>query len=297
MTKLCVLTDWHIGHPGNGKAFSINTPWPEGASELADRLSHLCTKETVDTLVCCGDLTHTSTSEEIDRGVDFLVRAGCRNTILTLGNHDLMDPAALSRWRDRLGHNGAIQWQDSVISLDDCEIILITSRWWYANNALLEWSPNRTPIGVFEDQQLKWLDEVLEAGRPVCPAVIVSHFPVTYWVNDGHIPTVHENSIFENQAGKLWDIFARHPRVRMHLSGHTHETRITHCPWGVSVTTAAFNEVPFSIRIIDISSEAIRVETRDLGRDSDPVSGLSVLVTGQREADRAAVISSRRLVP
>lgn len=78
-----------------------------------------------------------------------------------------------------------------------------------------------------DDQQYDWLERTLRDTPPQTPVLILSHVPILsttplILVKDEHGESRVGSYLLHTDRIKLKDLFARHPNVKLCLSGHTH---------------------------------------------------------------------------
>ena len=276
--RLCVITDLHIGHPCKPEDFRIGE-----LSDLVNKpnvskaLSNLITGERVDSLISCGDLIHDPNDPAaLDQLHDFLVECTANNkanVCAVLGNHDLWERKnsksgkdLVQMWRhfrDSAGGSGS----SSAIAVDRpvihrvgdelCDIFLLDNGWSAESPA---WKEDDPPFGRLSDSSLRWLDKELAASKAIW-AIVVSHFPLHYFVNDMQVGQKQISDLAE-QRRRLHAVLENHPRAVIHLAGHTHEGRITHGQGAIEITTPAFNESRHFCRILTVRPDALSIETR-----------------------------------
>jgi 3',5'-cyclic-AMP phosphodiesterase len=82
-------------------------------------------------------------------------------------------------------------------------------------------------IGRLDDEQFAWLESELKAASE--PVLILSHIPILsapceiYFKEPVSLKRDLSNSLMHTDAKRLVDLFAKHPRVKLCLSGHVHE--------------------------------------------------------------------------
>jgi 3',5'-cyclic AMP phosphodiesterase CpdA len=274
-TTLCVFTDLHIGHPCNGGFHVGELKDLDQLPGVAIALNALLKERKVDALVCCGDLIHDPNDKAaLPALASFFERctAGTSaSAYAVLGNHDLWkraipnpaDPEEL--WRSfpqtvGVGRPVVIAADRSIghrIGNDLCDVFLCANRW--SDDARV-WHENTPPFGTLSDDTLEWLDEALASSTAAC-AIVVSHFPLHYFVNDMTVGPKEIRRLSEERR-RLHAVLAKHPRALLHFTGHTHESRVTHGHGAIEVTTPAFNESPHFCRLVTVRRTSVTLETR-----------------------------------
>ena len=274
--RLCVITDLHIGHPCKPDDFRVgelsnlvNEP------NVSEALSRLLKDKQVTTLICCGDLIHNPADPHACKDLEEFLCDCTEETDArvcgVLGNHDLWletngigasNPWAL--WKGfprRLGNKDFHLPRASPIccNLENslCDVFLLNNAWDIDHDGT--WKKGTEPFGTFSNADLAWLDQKL-SGSSAKWSVVVSHFPLHYFVNDMTVDQ-HWITILRQERERLHAILEKYPRAVLHLAGHTHESRITHGQGAIEITTPAFNEKPHACRLLTITANTLSVET------------------------------------
>jgi hypothetical protein len=124
-------------------------------------------------------------------------------------------------------------------------------------------------VGCLDEKQLEWLDAVL-AARTDRPAIVVLHYPLDitppYRLPPGF------TKLNDEYSRKLHEIFDKHDRVKIVASGHFHCTTTNQVGGRLHLTTAAFSEAPFQVRLLEVTHSKITVKTVELHDPSDRVA-------------------------
>ncbi len=281
--RFAFITDTHIG--GDNSGWHRQPRWAGDPSILFDRLKRILDDHLIEVLVHAGDITEHGTRDEIELSLDLLDRLKIP-VISCLGNHDMMAganlwPAAVERRRDFFPADTIVRWTD-------CDFVAVNNHWIRDGKPQMFWSPSFNPDPSIE-WQLEWLDEKLST-TPERPAVVVVHAPIDALPPDltGKSESVRESS--DAYCESLQLVLDNHPRVRLLLSGHCHVNHIARHSNRIQLTSTAFNEVPFMVRLIDMNANGnVSIQTISLREDSDPIDidQAAAWVTG-RASDRSA---------
>lgn len=209
--RIAQITDLHVAEPD-----TYMRGFVDANAKLAAAVAFLNERaDRIDVVVATGDLTNDGRPEQY-RLLRELLEPLQLPLYLVPGNHDEVDgfreAFAGSPW---LPASGPV---DYVI--DDHPVRLV---------GIDTTEPGRHD-GVFHAAQAEWLDATL-AARPDVPTVIFGHHPPFFtklWLFD---------AIRLTGAELLRDVVARHPQVRLVVSGHVH--RPVSSAWGTTQLTCA----------------------------------------------------------
>ena len=308
--SIVILTDLHFGrHPEDfclGSPVDLRDDNGSTGRLKARLLKHIDDQSPeVDLIIVCGDLVHDTSEGDRDKSkenADF--KRSLRNFLGDLrgpekkggpprsvhaifGNHDLMASTvdmAEEAWRAVVDDEHFKVERLTKVSVGHnrlCEVFFIDNTWLAQGGDDGAWfrgaGREPYPVGVIADESLEWLDQQLARSNAKCQ-IVVSHFPLHYWVHsrDGDpLPGVQHQAKLHEQRARLHSILCRYPRAVLHLTGHTHENRITHGEGAVEVTTAAFSESPHVCRVIKVendSGDSVSVELKSFVYDGDQFS-------------------------
>lgn len=209
--RIAQITDLHVAEPDTYMRGFVDANAKLSAAvaflnERADR---------IDAVVATGDLTNDGRPEQY-RLLRELLEPLRLPLYLVPGNHDEVDEfRAAFAGTPWLPAEGPVDY-----AVDDHEVRLV---------GLDTTEPDRHD-GVFHEAQAEWLDATL-AARPDVPTVVFGHHPPFFtrlWLFD---------AIRLTGADLLRDVVARHPQVRLVLSGHVH--RPVSSAWGATQLTCA----------------------------------------------------------
>jgi len=237
-----------------------------------------------DLVVHGGDLVDNGTPMEIETALRFLGELKVP-VAYCLGNHDLGTPNAFDLWQ-KTPHPPNVQRANCVVTLPDVDVILVNNGWltgMFWQHGTGGWQERILPA------DLVWLEAALVGERP---AILVVHTPpdpipprLTGLAEAIHVA-------FPDYVALVNDLVARHPRVRLVLSGHNHVTLATRHDDRWRLTTSALSEPPFEFRVIECDRRAIRVDTGPALRPLPDVAydAARAWVNGQA-VDRQLIVS------
>lgn len=259
--RIGIISDSHAGIHHDG---GWNQPvWIGGEETLFERLGKWRVANKVDFVIHCGDVAEPGS---IGKGIELLAGLGCPVAAVR-GNHDIMSPIQYGEWQRELSPHPQVQFGDSVFENELCDVVLLNNQWFDRRNTP-QWHWETSPVGWLDDTQLNWLETVL-AARTDRPAIVVVHYPLDM-TPPYPIPKEFAKHN-EEYSRKLNEIFDRHDRVKLVASGHFHCTTDRKTGERLHVTTAAFSEAPFQVRLIEISRTKLQVKTDQLYQTGDPV--------------------------
>ncbi|NLX05629.1 MAG: hypothetical protein GXY33_10840 [Phycisphaerae bacterium] len=260
MRKILYLTDSHIG--ADTTAWCQQPCCPHLLPDLWNDLREFVAANPLDLVLHGGDLTHHGTVDEQREAVRIAVGLGVPFR-LCLGNHDLAREGALESWLS-LGHElfGERSTPSGDFAVDlGSAILLVATNTWRDSDQPWFWSLEEALSGpVLADRQYMWLKEQLAAHRNK-PAILAMHetlYPLPPRLTGLEQPT-HEPSGFD--VARTRGFVEEHDQIRLVLSGHCHATCRTYDNGCVHLTTGAFFEPPFQVRILTVDRNGIDVET------------------------------------
>ena len=110
-----------------------------------------------------------------------------------------------------------------------------------------------TANGMFDDEELKWLDKTLSEYND-SKAILVQHFPI--------VEPSHSISHRVLNSDKYMAVVKKHPNVIAILSGHYHMAKITKIGNIVHVSTPSLIEYPNAFRVINFSDNGKKIEVK-----------------------------------
>lgn len=144
-----------------------------------------------------------------------------------LGNHDIWGFDKLKSGASGLEANWGKQWGLDLFGLSERYRTFDRAGWRFI---VLDsvYLTDRTYIGKLDDEQFAWLKKTLEATDKSMPVLVLSHIPiltVTAYLdgeNEKSGNWVVPGAWMHIDARKIKDLFAKHPNVKLCLSGHMH---------------------------------------------------------------------------
>lgn len=238
---------------------------------LIGRLKRDLSRNHCDALLLGGDLIEGGGEVEIAAAVTLFSDITIP-TIVVPGNHDLSQKANFELWRQKFAASPQASFGDSLISNSECDILAL-SNCWLSGDGPGYWFHRLEYFGPwFFDRQLEWLDRELEISK-TRPAIVLMHSPI---FRAGRV-----RAYFQAHRRRVLNIIERHPRVRLLLSGHTHETTYMRDPMTgrYDVTLGALLEPPCPWLLIEIETGRFRVTLRTLATSEDRFSSPKITST------------------
>lgn len=265
MLKIAYITDSHLGAHADG--FHQQPCWVGGLPTLLDRLRQFIAAQEIDLLVHGGDLVESATPEQIDQSLAQIASLGVP-VLMCLGNHDVCRQGAFAQWRKAVGAHDAITLADAHHQTDEADLYILNNHWTADGRTGMFWDP--TPpfryVPGWADGQLAWLDERLARFRDR-PAIVIVHTQVDA-IHTQTMPELDEY-IPDQYTLPFKAVLDRHAHCRLVLCGHCHVTAsVAHGP-RMHVTTGAFCEAPFQVRLLEVGQRAIGVSTVTMGPTPD----------------------------
>jgi DNA repair exonuclease SbcCD nuclease subunit len=256
MTKFIYLADSHYG--SNPPGYQQQHACPERLPEIIDTLKKYIANENIDFVLHGGDLIDFTSEENIRGGAD-LFDALNVPVYLCLGNHDLTTPDALSQWirfAPQLFPDGKPEFS---ILHEDCALHVAPNHW---GDYSYYWNVDQRMS--FYSAQQEFLETALSANT-MRPHILLTHGPTfglppqqTGFDEEYHAPNKEFTQI-------MIDIAARHPHLRCVLGAHNHLNMCRHHNETYFVTTSAFVETPFEVKLFEVTREAVSMATITLG--------------------------------
>ncbi len=262
--RIAYLTDSHLDATGNG--FHQQTPWVGGVDVLMERLRRWVDEQRIDVVIHGGDLIENGLAEQMPRALDHLAALE-RPCLICLGNHDICRPQAYGQWLEHVDRYPAISLADRRSGFDECDLYLLNNHWQDGREPEMYWDPappyRHQPC--LSSAQLDWLDQQLShhADRPAILAVHTQIEPVP--------PNEPDLEIYipPHYPDQLNAVLDKHSHCMLVLSGHCHVTTARPRNGRMHLTTAAFTEAPFHVRLIDVRENVMTVQTHALGPTPD----------------------------
>ncbi|HOX38900.1 MAG TPA: metallophosphoesterase [Candidatus Brocadiia bacterium] len=257
MKRLIYFTDTHIG--AGADAWGQQPTCAHLLPQLLSRLREWLIRNPADLVLHGGDCTDAGNADQRRYELEF-ARSLPVPFRICLGNHDLRRPDSLGGWlsecREFFGEN-ATSGGDYVVDLGPAALIVLTTRWQRQTVAPgFHWPDEGVMWASFSDEQYEWLENRLERlrGRPAILAMHETLNPLPPRLT-GLTEAIHAPPGPHIQ--RMRDFINSHPQVRLVLSGHCHATCATRDGGCVLLTTSAFFEPPFQVRVITVSEGQI----------------------------------------
>lgn len=256
MTKFLYLADSHCG--SNPPGYQQQRACPERLSEIIDVLQSYIVKEKVDFVLHGGDLIDSTSIENIRAGAE-LFGALEVPVYLCLGNHDLTTPDALQQWLQFAPQLFPNRKPEFSILQSDCAIHVAPNHW---GDYAYYWNVDQRMR--FDAEQLQFLETALNRNTDR-PHLLLTHGPTfglppqqTGFDEDYHTP-------YAEFTKTISDLATRHAHLRCILGAHNHLNMCIARHETYFVTTSAFAEMPFEVKLFEASREALSMKTVTLG--------------------------------
>ena len=255
--RFAYITDTHLG--GTEESWGQQPTYAKLVPELFGDLSEYVRRERVDFILHGGDVTDGGTVEQQEQLVEIISGLPCR-FYLTLGNHDLAQKDSLKRWYgygESVFGSGVTESCDFSIDVGGVKLIVMTNTWQKpeSENAFY-WDKEAGQEAGFTQGQYEWLEK--ELGD--CKFAILSIHETLYPL--GTELTGMDSPIHEPPGEYVKDIRSfidSHSNIKLVLSGHCHASCRTKDGDTVHLTSAAYFEPPFQVRLVDVVDDSIEV--------------------------------------
>jgi Icc protein len=146
-----------------------------------------------------------------------------------IGNHDVWGWAKTSSKTTGQEPNWGKKRATEMLKLDERYYTFPTASW----QVIVLDSTQHAPDGsenytaALDEPQYDWLERTLHDTPAATPVMIVSHIPILsatpiLWAREEQGNFEISGSLMHTDCVKLKDLFARHPNVKLCLSGHMH---------------------------------------------------------------------------
>jgi DNA repair exonuclease SbcCD nuclease subunit len=253
MTRFLFLTDTHIGASPIG--FHQQSAYPEHAGELVKLAARLAEVHSADFVLHGGDIVDSCTAANIVEAKRIFSEIPLP-LYLSLGNHDLDQEDALSRWLASAPEWFPGKQPQYDIHCDSCVIHVVPNQW--EKNRPYYWRQAQEPF--FTSEQLDNLRASLRKD-PGKTHILSVHNPIM------GVPTSQTgvNWIIHAVPEPFCDIVINLMReftcLKLVLSGHNHINTLIRNGDGLFVSGSSFVETPFECKLIEITDHMIRIET------------------------------------
>ncbi len=257
MIKFAYITDTHLG--ASEGAWGQQPTYPHLVPQLFDDLKEYLQKHPVDFILHGGDVTDGGTDEQRKQLADIVSDMPCR-FFVTLGNHDLSQKESLSCWRE----SGKLFFNDNMtdtcdfsLELGNVKLVVMTNTWQNPESEdAFVWNKELGQYAGFTGVQYDWLESQVSDGMPVILSIHETLYPLNMELTEMDGP-IHEPP--GEYVKKICEFVETHPQIKCVLSGHCHASCRTRHASAVHITSAAYFEPPFQMRIIEINDKSIDV--------------------------------------
>ncbi len=257
MIRFAYITDTHLGACEG--AWGQQPTYPQLVPQLFDDLKEYIDLHPVDFILHGGDVTDAGTSEQQQKLEEIVSGFPCK-FLVTLGNHDLAQKDSLIGWRNYgklfFGENVTASCDFSV-ELDKVRLVVMTNTWQEPESEhAFHWDKQIGQCAGFTKSQYDWFESQLTDDKPVILSIHETLYPLHMELTETDVP------IHEPPGDYVRDIRAfieSHRQIKVVLSGHCHASCRTMHNSSVHITSAAYFEPPFQIRIIEINDKAIDI--------------------------------------
>jgi len=255
MTKFIYVTDSHYG--ANPHGYQQQQAHHALFPRIIKALQHFTHSEKdIDFILHGGDMID-ATSEGNIRQVSTLFDFNIP-LYLCLGNHDLTTPDALSQWL-HLAPQFFIHQPFYTIETNDCFIHVIPNHW---DSLPYYWEKKQECY--FDDEQLSYLHTMLSQAPSSCHLLCThsSAMGLPCEQTGFDAPFHAPNPQFTQMMNKIATQF---PQLRCVLGGHSHLNMHVKKDSTHFVTASAMIEVPFEVKLFQVSQNSISIQTITLG--------------------------------
>ncbi len=254
--KVLYLTDTHFGAPEG--AWGQQPTHPHLVPQLLTDLSEWIKVNPADLVLHGGDCIDAGTVEQ-QRAFCKIAQAFSVPFKVCLGNHDLRTPESLLHWlKDypALFGEQVTATGDYVVDFGPAALVVVTNCW--GPETRHYWPEDGLQWAGLSHDQYRWLNHQMKrlGGKSVILALHETLFPLPPRLTGQDLP-IHDPP--GPHVKKIRAFIEAHRRIRLVLSGHCHATCKTYDNRCVHLTTAAYFEPPFQVRIITVGEATIDV--------------------------------------
>lgn len=256
MTRFIYLADSHCcAHP---PGYQQQKAYTELLSKAVAALQTIVAEEEIEFVLHGGDLIDFTNEENIRHGAELFEPLGVP-VYLCLGNHDLTTPDSLPQWLKLAPQLFPGAKPEFSIVREDCSIHVAPNHW---GEYSYYWKDSQKMR--FDAKQLAFLKTALfkHTDRP---HLLLTHGPTfglppqqTGFDAGYHVP----NPGFTQT---ITDLAAKHPHLRCVLGAHNHLNSCGIHQGTQYVTTSAFVETPFEVKLFDVTRDSLTMSTLSLG--------------------------------
>ncbi|MBD2101339.1 metallophosphoesterase [Leptolyngbya sp. FACHB-261] len=239
--RFAVVSDLHLALPQTIRDTVSRFHLVEvSVAALEQVLAHLVTLE-LDFLLLPGDLTQDGEPENHHWLAQRLQQLPFPTYVIP-GNHDLVAPVELSRFAGyyrRQGYQDSNQPYYACLPLPGLRLIGLNSNAFCAETG--------RQLGRLDDEQLRWLEAVLNSSQSLTTLVMVHHNVLEHLPGQASNP-LGRRYLLEN-ADTLTSILRR-SGVKLVFTGHLHAQDIAHSYDLYDITTGSLVSYPHPYRVL-----------------------------------------------
>jgi hypothetical protein len=255
MTRFIYLADSHIG--ANPMGYHQQNAYPEHMTEIAAALTKMAGGlAPLDFVLHGGDMIDFTSKDNIV-AASRIFDVGLP-VYLCLGNHDLTSDDALEQWLTHAPEFFPGASPDFSLITADCVIHVLPNQW---GEKPFFWKDTQAP--AFTKGQHAWLNERL-ASDSHKPQLLLTHSPVlgvppqqTGFDHPFHAPPATFRDEVLGICGKC-------STIRCVLGAHSHINTRERRDNVEFITVSALAEMPFEIKLFEVSAEAMSMTTMSL---------------------------------
>lgn len=256
MTKFIYLADSHCG--ANPPGFQQQCAYHQRLPEIMGVLREYIAEKKIDFVLHGGDLIDFTSEKNIRSGAELFGGLGVP-VYLCLGNHDLTTPDALQQWLKLAQPFFPGAKPEFSILQEDCSIHVVPNHW---GDYSYYWKDIQRMS--FDTAQLGFLESALNVNTDR-PHLLLTHGPTfglppqqTGFEEEYHTPN-------EDFTKTILGLTARHPHLQCVLGAHNHLNMCIAHNGTIFVTTSAFVETPFEVKLFEATRETLSMATVTLG--------------------------------
>jgi 3',5'-cyclic-AMP phosphodiesterase len=252
--RFIYLADTHIGGSDN-TGYTQQTRYLRYFSEIMACLkNYIKTSGDIDFVMHGGDIIEQTTPETITAAAEFFGQLPCP-TYLALGNHDLTDDNSVELWLKYAPQFFPTGNPDFRLTRDGVQLDVLLCNWgvvpalWKPEEAQVPW------LSAAQFQQLDTLDSDCSTQ------LIVTHSPMY-----GIPPEQHGGTYaLHAPVGDFCEKMGKHLQsTALVLGAHTHMNMALKQAGCYFATVAAFSEMPFELKIVEVTHDKLSMKTVNL---------------------------------
>lgn len=258
MSKFIHITDSHWGVDAtkfNTVNYHIQQGYPDQAQEIVDALCRYIEKEEIDFIVHSGDITDDGSVQQIELCKKLFANIPVP-LYLCLGNHDVMDLEARTRWLEKAPEFFPGDSVDFTVQTDDCHLHFVPNQW---TPGASDYYWKDVQHAGLAPQQLEFLQTALAKNRDVYHCV-VTHSPV-HAIDEGQMgPAMGRHAANDDFIAHFARLSEQFPHLRVVISGHSHHNMYVNEHDCHFVSTSALLESPFDCKIFNFNNAAKTID-------------------------------------